>query len=208
MSKYLWCLDAGHGGINKDGVYVTAPKKMYKFDDEFTTYEGQIVRQITEKIHKELDKHSVDYALLHDEVADTPLAERKLRAKKLFYKDPRIVLVSIHSNAGKGRGCEVFTWPGQTWSDPIAEVFCSNFEADFPDYPFRSNKIDGDKDKEEKFAMVDDKLYPAILLECFFFDEREQAELLTSFDGQSKIAMSIIRSILEVENKLNLYDAI
>jgi N-acetylmuramoyl-L-alanine amidase len=203
QSNYLWLLDAGHGGI-LNGKYTTAPAKMHTFPNEdvrqgFTIYEGVINRQITDRIADKLDKLGIDYRYLHDPEEDTSLANRVIRADAAYKKDRRAILVSIHSNAGGGTGFEVFTSPGQTKSDKIANIFCSAYERHFDNKPLRCDKSDGDADKEADFYMLRKSDCPAVLVENLFFDNRIEAEFLRLPAGQEAIANCIVDGIKSCE---------
>ena len=50
-------LDFGHGGIDKDGNYTTAPKKMHTYDNGEVAYEGVLNRQIGKYIKDCLKEH-------------------------------------------------------------------------------------------------------------------------------------------------------
>jgi N-acetylmuramoyl-L-alanine amidase len=201
MNNYYWLLDAGHGGF-KNGVYTTAPAKMFCFEDGFTIYEGEINRAISNKLQKMLHNECIDFALVYDEVEDTSLRQRISIANRVHAKHPNAVLLSIHSNAGGGKGFEVFTSIGETKADPIAEIFCKSYIKYLPHFNFRPDPSDGDHDKEARFAMVDpDKgiTCPALLVENLFFDNRQEAEYLKSDVGQHEIALCLFESIKEVE---------
>jgi N-acetylmuramoyl-L-alanine amidase len=201
MKKH-WILDAGHGGF--DGVYKTAPAKMFTFPDGTVIYEGVVNRGIADKLIKMLDANLIQYSVVHDKIEDTPLPVRVRRANEIYMKDKSAVLLSIHSNAGGGKGNEVFTSIGETKSDPIAEYFCKAYIKHFPEWVFRSDKSDGDLDKEADFFVLRNTLCPAVLVESFFFDERKQAELLLSEAGQIKIAYCLLDAIKQIENEKNI----
>lgn len=194
-SNYLWLLDAGHGGLTKEGKYTTSPAKMHTFSDGLTIYEGVINRKISELVYKALEAKQIDFALVYDDIEDTPLSQRTMTADNVFRKDKRAVYLSIHSNAGGGSGIEVFTSPGQTKSDKIANIFCEIYKKHFPDFPFRADKSDGDADKEADFYVLRKTDCPALLVENFFFDNRKDAELLASAAGQKQIADCILEAI-------------
>lgn len=198
-SNYLWILDAGHGGVNKDGKYTTAPKKMYQFADGLTILEGVINRKITELVYKQLEVKQIDFALVYDDVEDTPLAQRVMLADNIYRKDKRAIYLSIHSNAGGGAGFEIFTSPGQTKSDKVAAIFCETYQKFFASFPFRKDVADGDADKEADFYVLRKTDCPSLLVENLFFDNRKEAEFLLSEEGQKKIANCIIRCIENVE---------
>lgn len=200
LSSYLWLLDAGHGGLDVDKRYVTAPAKMHRFP-KFIIYEGVINRFITHQVQKRLDALGIDYAIVSDRVEDTPLSIRVARADAIYAKDKRAVYLSIHSNAGGGSGFEIFTSPGQTKSDKIADIFCETYQKHFPSFPFRSDKADGDADKEADFYVLRKTDCPAILVENLFFDNQKEAEYLLSEDGQREIAKCITEAIQAAEQR-------
>lgn len=197
-SKYLWLLDAGHGGM-RDGYYTTCPAKMHTFPDGLTIYEGVINREITKRVWLRLVELGIDYSLVYDEVDDDPLSSRVQRADSIFAKDKRAIYLSIHSNAGGGSGFEIFTSPGQTKSDKVANIFCETYQKFFPEYPFRKDLADGDNDKEADFYVLRKTDCPALLVENLFFDNRREAEYLLSDEGQQKITDCIVTAIKNVE---------
>lgn len=194
-------LDAGHGGI-RNGRYTTAPAKMHTFTDGLTIYEGVINRAIADQVAKALKRENICFSIVYDDVDDTPLPARARGANAIHSHYPNAFLLSIHSNAGGGAGFEVFTSPGKTKSDDYAEIIARRYIADFPDFKFRSDLSDGDHDKEARFYMLTETNCPAVLVENLFFDNRKEAEFLLSSDGQFRIALSLIKSILEIKNSL------
>lgn len=198
MSKYLYLIDAGHGGM-KNGVYTTAPSKMHAFPDGVVIYEGVINRKISQLVWMALAAAEIDFALVYDEQEDYSLSKRVEIADKLYAKDKRAIFLSIHSNAGGGSGFEIFTSPGQNKSDKIANIFCETYQKYFPKFPFRSEKTDGDADKEADFYVLRKTDCPAVLVENLFFDNRKEADYLLSVEGQKAIAECIVQAIKNVE---------
>lgn len=201
MSKYLWLIDAGHGGM-KDDKYTTAPAKMHTFEDGFCIMEGLINRGVAQKLYRKLSEGCVDWALVYDDKLDTSLQTRVNIINKVYETHRNAISVSIHSNAGGGKGFEVFTSPGKTRADPVAEIFCLKcIELFKEDFTFRTDLEDGDHDKEAKFFMLTKTRCPSILVESLFFDNRTEAEYLSSEEGQEAIAEWLYQSILEVEKQ-------
>lgn len=196
-SNYVWLIDEGHGGM-RNGIYTTAPSKMCKFDD-FTIYEGVINRQIGTMVIKSLSDLKIDYVTLADEWEDTPLSQRVNRADNIFRKHKNCIYLSIHSNAGGGSGFEIFTSPGQTKSDKVANVFCQTYIKHFPNFKFRADKSDSDWDKEADYFVLRKTDCPAVLVENLFFDNHEEAKYLMSVDGQKAIANCIVDAIVTCE---------
>lgn len=200
-SNYLWLIDAGHGGLlPSTGAYTTAPAKMFVFPDGLTIYEGVINRAIAKKLYNKLGDHDVDFSLVYDDVYDTALRNRSDLINHLYKKNPTAISVSIHSNAGGGRGIEVFTSPGQTKSDIIAQSLCELYKKNLPEFKFRADMADGDPDKEANFWMLTKVDCPAVLVENLFFDTREEAEFLLSEEGQERIACILFDWIQLIEN--------
>lgn len=202
MSRYTWLIDAGHGGINEKGEYVTAPKKMFDHGD-FKVYEGETNRKIAEKLMKKLDDACIDYVKIHEDVNDTSLHNRVVKADTLHSMYKNCVYLSIHSNAGGGRGIEVFTSKGQTKSDKIAQVFFDVFE-NAGKWKMRKDATDGDDDKESNFYVLRKTDCPALLVELLFFDNKEEALYLNSSSGQEEMASLLMKGIQSIEDFIKI----
>jgi N-acetylmuramoyl-L-alanine amidase len=149
---------------------------------------------------KDLDKFGIDYSLVHDEDIDTALSVRTHRANNIYFRKRNAIFLSIHSNSGKGSGFEIFTSPGDTKSDKVAQIFCETYMKFFPQFPFRSDISDKDLDKEENFQVLRETACPALLVENLFFDNRKEADLLLSVDFQTKMKNCILHCIQAVED--------
>lgn len=206
MNNYKWLLDAGHGGLTKDGKYTTAPAKMHVFDDGLVFYEGVNNRAIIDRLIPKLQSAGINYETVYDQAADTPLSKRVEKANSIHARDSRCIYVSIHSDAmpdgahGKGSGFSIYTSKGQTRSDIIGEIFCGFYAAGLHAFKFRQDLSDGDADKEENFYVLRKTTCPAILIENLFFDNRREAEYLLSEEGRAKIADILFLAIRCTEN--------
>lgn len=184
-------LDAGHGGWH-DGKYMTPPKNGKWYDHgEFIFYEGVFNRQICFLLIQEFRQRKIQHEIVYHEFMDIPLQDRVRLANKIGGD----LFLSIHSNAGKGKGFEVYTSLGQTKSDAIAERFVKGFEKEFPEWGVRKDILDKDGDRERDFYVLKNTKMPAVLLELLFFDEINQARFLNTLEGQKRIVKSIINSI-------------
>src|SRR4051812_44495600 len=110
---------------------------MHVFPDGFAVYEGVINRQILSKVITLLFKRDIDFAIVNDETLDNSLESRVERANNIVAKGRPCVYLSIHSNAGGGSGFEVYTMPGESRADKLAEVFSKMYKANFT-FPFRA----------------------------------------------------------------------
>ncbi|CAN5522313.1 hypothetical protein BH10BAC4_BH10BAC4_13280 [soil metagenome] len=205
-NSYIWLLDAGHGGITKEGFYTTSPGKMHVFGDGPTFYEGVNNRAIINKLIPMLKKSNIDFELVYDQITDTPLSKRVSIANKIHAeRGKRCIYVSVHSDAmpegkaGKGSGFSIYTSKGETKSDIIGEIFSTMYRNHLKQFKFRRDLSDGDADMEEDFYVLRKTNCPAILIENLFFDNRKEADFLLSDAGQQQIAEVLFRSIVHVE---------
>lgn len=200
MSKYLWLLDNGHGGIIA-GIPQTAGKRSPEYGGKIL-YEGEFNRAIVNRLIERLQESNIDYINLVPELTDVPLKERVNRANKIDSEENRdCILISTHSNAGGGTGFEIFTSKGETGADLYPDFFTDAFRREFPTESARVDMSDGDTDKEENFYILKNTTMPALLTENFFMDNKYECPLylMTSF-GRSKIAKYHFNAIMEIEN--------
>jgi N-acetylmuramoyl-L-alanine amidase len=201
MSKYLWLLDAGHGGI-LNGVYQTAGKRSPIWYSGKQYFEGEGNRLIADKILQMCKEENIDAMDIVSSNRDVSLSERVARANALNgYRE--CIYVSIHSDAftkESANGYSVYTSKGQTQSDDIASVFIDNMQRAFPDHKLRKDTRDGDEDKEANFYVLKYTKCPAILIENFFMTNEKECLLLMSEEGKYKIALTHFNSIKEIEN--------
>jgi len=162
-------------------------------------YEGNTNRIITMMLVKMLNQAKINCIVIPDWIEDTPLRTRVDRADEYYNNDKSCIFLSIHSNAGGGRGNEIFTSVGQTKSDKVAQIFCEVYKKLLPDMRFRSDAADGDDDKEAPFYVLRKTDCPALLVENGFFDNRKEAEFLLSTKGQIAYAEVMFESIKTVE---------
>lgn len=194
-------IDLGHGGVNPDGDYVT-PGKRHTFPDGLTVYEGVLNRQIGEPIEGLLSLYkdlNVVFTVHPADYRDIPLEERVDFTNKF---DPQeTILISVHCNASEshnGTGFEIFTTRGHTLSDILAEHIADSVEHVYGkvDLKMRYDLSDGDKDKEVDHYVTRKVKCPAVLLECGFFDNRFDCDLLRDPYFQSTIAHSIAEGVI------------
>ena len=142
----------------------------------------------------------IDASLLVPETNDIALSTRVRRANKVCTEvgAGNVLLVSIHANAaGDGsrwmsaQGWSAYTSPGKTKADAAAEAFYDAFEAAFPDRRIRKDMSDGDRDWEANFTLLKNTRCPAVLLENFFYDNRDECVWLLSHYTQYRIVTAI-----------------
>ena len=130
-----------------------------------------------------IDDGDIEWFIINHGYKDTSLGERVRYANKLQKIHGRWIYISIHGNAGKGKGFEVYTSIGETESDKIADVWIEEMNKLF------LGKVDrGEKDRD--FYVIKNTNCPAILTESFFMDTLEDCKLMLSQIGQKKVALA------------------
>ena len=209
-------VDYGHG--------IDTPGKYYKFTDhqgfecrEWITNRMTAARFIkfcvldnrahydcvADKVWTRTEVLASDWSWKKLYQKDVPLATRAARANTRS----RWPLLSFHSNAigyaNEGpslnaRGGCMYTSPGQTAADKIAESIYSAFVKSFKSEPVfmqRGDLSDGDHDREARFSMLTKTIAPAILGEMLFFVNINDARYLMSARGQDVIAYAYYTGI-------------
>jgi len=193
-------LDNGHGGVVA-GVYQTPGKRSPIWDDGSQLFEGEFNRSIVCGIVQVLSEMNINYVVITPEYEDISLSERVRRANQ--YDPNESFFISIHSNAGRGSGFEVYTSPGQTKSDKIATVVGEEFRRIFPYRRLRADFSDGDLDKEAKFYVLKKTRMPAVLTENFFMDNKDECKnILMTKEGRNRIIEYHINAIIRVKKEL------
>lgn len=195
MSKFIYILDVAHG---KDVPGKQSPDGLHK--------EWLWSRMFAQSL---LD-------LLHDNNIQAVIpvnidTEPGLHARcEMYNRIPgNKIMISIHNNAaGDGtewknaRGFEIWTSPGQTLSDKIADIFGQHLKLIHPLLPFRSDMADGDLDKESKFTVLTGTHFPAVLIENLFQDNRQDVDLLLSKSFCGGLVTTYYNAILEIEKAI------
>ena len=169
-------IDAGHG--------IDTPGKRSP-DGKFREYLWN--RDVAEQILDNLLSCGIDASLVVKETNDISLRTRVMRVNKVCKEvgASNVILVSVHSNAaGNGskwmnaQGWSCYTSPGKTKADQLAECMYDWFERVFPHKKMRKDFSDGDRDWEENFYILTKTQCPAVLLENFFYDNRDECRWL------------------------------
>lgn len=183
-------------------------------DGSFREY--RYAREIAAGISSVLTFEGVTNFLLVKEEEDVPLAERveRVNAYCRHYGTSNIILVSVHVNAAansgwqNARGWCVYTTPGRTESDVLAERLyeAAVEELGKGDYketfsegkqkPIRADWSDGDPDWEAAFYILRKTPCVAVLTENLFQDNREDVAFLTSDKGKGAIINLHVEGIL------------
>lgn len=179
-------IDNGHG--------IETPGKRSP-DGRFKEYLWN--REVAEILCDILCDDGFDARLLVPETNDVSLKTRVNRANKVWKEEGDCILISIHANAAgdgsrwmQARGWSCYTTMGQTESDRLAERMYDSFRTEFPDARFRTERADGDQDYEADFYILRKTRCPAVLLENWFYDNREECAFLLRQDTKEHVAMA------------------
>jgi N-acetylmuramoyl-L-alanine amidase len=180
-------LDAGHGGV-LNGIYQTAGKRSPVWDDGSVLYEGEFNRAIKARLKEMFQIRGVKYVDINPQDTDLSLNERVEVANTY----DNSIYVSIHANAGGGKGCEVFTAERcSASSTELAQSLEDNYGSYFPGERWRGVK-------KKDFYVVKHTYMPAVLIECFFMDtEKECKKYLMTRHGRDQISSWIFDSIIK-----------
>lgn len=188
-------IDAGHG--------IDTPGKRSP-DGLFREYLWN--RVVADLILEGLLAAGLDASLVVRETNDVSLRNRVNRINTICNQvgASNVILISIHSNAaGNGsawmnaKGWSCYTSKGNTKSDKVAECMYDAFEAEFKDRKIRKDMSDGDRDWEENFYILSKTRCPAVLLENFFYDNREECSWLLKDETQERIAEAVVKGLFK-----------
>lgn len=186
-------LDAGHG--------IDTPGKRSP-DGSFLEYKWN--REIAELVFSLLEELGFDVDFVVTETNDIPLKTRVRRVNEVssLIGSHNVLLLSIHSNAAgngsqwmKAQGWSAYTTKGKTRSDVAALCLYDAFEEEFPDRKIRRDMSDGDPDWEEDFYIIKRTSCPAVLLENFFYDNKEECQWLLTEEAKQRIAKAIVNGV-------------
>lgn len=186
-------LDAGHG--------IDTPGKRSP-DGAFREYLWN--REVADLVCEDLTIDGYDVGLVVTETNDISFKTRVNRVNAVCNEigTENVILISIHSNAaGNGKdwmnatGWACYTTKGETKSDRLAECLYDSFVRSFPDKKIRKDMQDGDRDWEENFYIIQKSKCPAVLIENFFYDNKEECQWLQQDAVKVRIAMAIEQGI-------------
>ena len=167
-------------------------------------------RQVADLILEGLVSAGVDASLVVTETNDVTLRNRVNRINTICNRvgASNVLLVSVHANAaGNGSawmnasGWSCYTSKGKTKSDQVAECLYDAFEEEFQDRKIRKDMSDGDRDWEENFYVLAKSKCPAVLLENFFYDNREECAWMLQEETKRRIASAAVKGIIKYIKK-------
>jgi N-acetylmuramoyl-L-alanine amidase len=167
-NRFVIFVDAGHGGIDDSGEYVTSGKRGYheglNLHDGGHYYEGYENRIVAEMFIEELTKNGIMAIRTYHPYKDTSLSSRTELVRSWLKRGYYGYLHSFHSNAISSSnsasklentvGYCVYSTKDNNLSDEIAEQHFNNVKASVSDWKFRTQDSDGDSDFEANFQLL------------------------------------------------------
>ena len=204
MKRLTVLIDNGHGEN-------TPGKRSPELFTGGRLLEWEYTRAIALRAAANADTFGVKVVLVAPEMNDTPLRERAKRVNDYIkeHTNEHCVLFSIHGNAaGDGkewksaRGFEAWTTPGQNNSDKLATALYEQVGRYLPGVRLRTDKSDGDPDKEARFTILQLANCPAVLSECLFYDNREDVAMMMSENIQNLFAVAHLAAAINYFSNL------
>lgn len=204
-------LDNGHG-VDTPGKCSPDSLKGYT-SSPYLFREYAWAREVAQACWSVLKMRGYDVELLVPEEKDIPLATRAQRVNNICRKVGKnnVILVSIHVNAaGDGRkwmtarGWSIFTSKGETRADVLADEIHAVARKEFKAPLKVRTNFDKylQRDFEENFYILKNTNCPAVLVENFFQDNREDVLYLKSDKGKGACIHVITQG---VENYIKDY---
>lgn len=197
MKQTVVCIDAGHGGYDSGAVGPTGLR------------EKGINLAVALVLGERLKSRGIKvvYTRTSDQVPWPAKVGPDLATRvKIAQENGADLFISIHCNAGAstGKGMEVFTSPGKTTADDLAEAVINCWPKYFNNPVIRKDLSDGDGDKEAEYYVLTRSSMTAILVELEFISNPEGEKFLASPSNQLKCAQALeeaIGSFVGVQSK-------
>lgn len=207
LRKPIILIDNGHGNNTPGKRSPDGRLREYSYN-----------RTIAARVVDALKQQGETAFLLVKEDEDISLKERveRVNAYCRQYGKSNVIVVSIHVNAAKcgaewlnARGWSVYTSPGQTASDKIADYLhgaaveiLKNGEYGKGTFgknqrPVREDNSDGDVDFEDRLYILTKTPCPAVLTENLFQDNRDDVDFLLSEQGKQAITDIHVKGLSE-----------
>ena len=207
-------LDTGHA---KTTAGKKSPYSLKKVTSpELPLEEWQLSRDIANRLKPMLERYGIEVYLTTDTErdgdSDLGLSKRAERGNNYVKKSGKKgVFISIHADADgmgdkwtKAHGWSCYTTVGQNNSDKLADCLYDAAEEILPKYnlTIRTDKTDGDRDKEKDFTVIFKSNMPAVLTENLFYTNIEDCKFLISEEGKNEIAKIHLNGILKFAEKV------
>lgn len=192
VNSLVVVIDAGHGGKDPGKVGING------------ALEKEINLSIALRLKSLLEQNNISVVMTREEdkdLATEQAANRKnedLRARaKLVEEITPMVMVSIHQNSYTSeavRGAQVFYYSGSEEGKQLGIMVQNHLKHEISNENHRVVKAN------KEYYLLKKAVCPAIIVECGFLSNLEEAALLSTEEYQEKIAFAIHLGILEYIN--------
>lgn len=185
---YTIMIDAGHGAADSGKVGINGALEK----DINLAIAGMLKDYLEQYNIRAIMSRSTDAPLYQETDGNKKLADMKARIRKMEEHQVQY-LVSIHQNSYSQesvKGAQVFYYADSVEGKKLAQAIQNGF-----DYALGSEntrKIKGNKD----YYLLVHSPAVAVICECGFLSNREEAQKLTTVEYQEKLAVSIGKGIL------------
>lgn len=186
-------LDPGHGGVDGGAEANGITEKNVNLSI------AKKVRELCILFGFEVHMTRTEDVSIHDEGKNTIRAQKNSDLKnrlEIMTADPGAVVVSIHLNKfpqSRVKGAQVFYAPKSQGSELLAQTIQDSFRTLLQPENTRQIK----KADSSLFLLYNNTVTPAVLVECGFLSNPEEAALLASEDYQDQVAFAICWSLLQ-----------
>lgn len=186
-------LDPGHGGVDGGAEANGIIEKNINLSI------AQKVRELCILFGFEVHMTRTGDVSIHDEDKTTIRAQKNSDLKNrlaIMTADPGAVAVSIHLNKfpqSRVKGAQVFYAPKSQGSELLAQTIQDSFRTLLQPENTRQIK----KADSSLFLLYNNTVTPAVLVECGFLSNPEEAALLATEDYQDQVAFAICWSLLQ-----------
>lgn len=224
--RFVVFVDAGHGGIDDNGRYVTPGKRAYHKDlilhERGHYYEGFENRLAAEAFIEACTQKGIQCIRTYHPYKDWSLSERTEIVRSYLRRGYCGYLHSFHSNAISRKnsvaklrdtvGFMVYSTRETNFSDQIAEQHFKHVKqvigAD--NWTYRTQLKDGDVDFEANFQILREtdlqefNWFGAILEEWGFHSSSKDVQFITNNDNRFKRVEAGLKTALWVRDQFNI----
>jgi len=192
---YLVIGDDGHGYDPITGV-ATGGKRTPKFSDGTFMYENEFNHTVVEKIKPLFKNVGIEFYDVSPEMTDTSLTTRSSRANKVYNdavnkygkENVMCIFISVHANAYLGTWG---TWGGTSTFHDEGSVNGKKLATSVQKFLMFGTPLRNRGVKTDNFHVLRETIMPAILVECAFMDNQEEARLLMTDEFRQECAEEI-----------------
>lgn len=196
MYDIIIALDDGHGE-NTAGKRTPVFPKGHKYEGQYMK-ENHFNKDVVARLDKHLTNCGFKTLLVAPTDEDTPLKQRTDLANNTIknkYNRPADIYISIHANALNGvwgtHGGTETLWTKKA-DEPLAKIIHKHI--------MQGTKLRDRGVKNQNLHVCRETKMPAVIVECAFMDNLEEAILLMSDEYREECAKEIAQAVCEYFN--------